>query len=75
MILLAFFVVALTFGRACSRSEVETSSGFSRSIAALAEKVGEVFVVKGWETFAVVDGLAYYKHGGKGEVVVVDYLR
>ena len=75
MILLAFFVVALTFGRACSRSEVETSSGFSRSIAALAEKVGEVFIVKGWESFAVVDGLANDEHGGKGEVIVMDYLR
>jgi hypothetical protein len=73
--LLAFFVVALIFGRACSRSEVETSSGFSRSIAALAEKVGEMFIVKGWETFAVVDGLANDKHGGKGEVIVMDYLR
>ena len=41
----------------------------------LTEEMGEMFVVKGGETFAIVNGLTYDKHGGEGEVVVVDNLR
>ena len=36
--------------------------------------MGEVLVVEGRETLAVVDGLANDEHRGKGEMVVVDNL-
>ena len=54
--------------RQCLRS-AEVSLCFASS-----KEVGEVFVVEGRETCAIVNGLAHDKHGGEGEVVVVNNL-